>query len=283
MVGCKSGSLSLGLIACCAALGAHVSEASAGAGCACGLCSKSDAILASQSPINFRSSDLTLAPLAPLHFDYSTAADLGLVNNGSPEEESTVLSLAPLGSGVLSVGGTSYNLVNVHFHIGSEHTLNGEEFAMEMHMVHQDANGNLLVVGRWLELGEFNAALDPIFSNLPQSENVDSPFSVTDFDLTALLPDDLSTIRYSGSLTTSPFTEPVSWVFLTDVFELSESQISAFASLFPEGNRREVQDLNDRVVFTDNSSLIPGPAVFSAVSFGMLFATSRRRRVAAVG
>jgi carbonic anhydrase len=55
-------------------------------------------------------------------------------------------------------------------------------------------------------------------------------------------------------LTTPPFTEGVSWVELASPLYLSGSQIDAFKSLFPEGNTREVQDLNGRIVLTD----VPG-------------------------
>lgn len=255
------------------ALAALASHAAADGACSCAACRGLD----SQSPIDIQSEHLTFATLPELQFDYSTSANLGVVNNGSPGEFATILSLPSLGDGRLSLGGVDYNLVNIHFHVGSEHQLNGEEFDMEMHMVHQDANGNLLVVGRWIEAGAFNAALDPIFSNLPDEPNVGNPIGVSGFDLSALLPEELFSVRYSGSLTTPPFSEPVQWIVLTEVLELGLDQILAFEEIFPDGNFREPQPLNDRVVFTDDVRLVPTPATAALLAGGGLFAARRRR------
>ena len=66
-----------------------------------------------------------------------------------------------------------------------------------------------------------------------------------------LLPDELSSYRYAGSLTTPPFTEGVRWVVLAHRITLSKHQIHAFQELFEEGNSREVQPLNGRKVLSD--------------------------------
>jgi carbonic anhydrase len=58
-------------------------------------------------------------------------------------------------------------------------------------------------------------------------------------------------LRYSGSLTTSPFTEPVAWVVLKQPIQMSAEQIDAFHELFEEGNSREPQALNGRRVASD--------------------------------
>ena len=124
---------------------------------------------------------------------------------------------------------------------------------MEMHLVFSDAANNLLVVGRDIEQGLFkNQALAPIFSDLPQT--TEETLNIEHFNLNNLVPNYLGSFRYSGSLTTPPFTEGVSWVELASPLYLSGSQIDAFKSLFPEGNSREIQDLNGRIVLTD----VPG-------------------------
>jgi carbonic anhydrase len=133
---------------------------------------------------------------------------------------------------------------------------------MEMHLVFTDSASNLLVVGRGIGISERghdrgnDGALDPIFSNLPQ--NSEETRNIDHFDLNALLPHNLNSFRYSGSLTTSPYTEGVSWIELATPLLVSRSQVEAFESLFPHGNSREVQELNDRIVLTDVRGFVDG-------------------------
>ena len=79
--------------------------------------------------------------------------------------------------------------------------------------------------------------------------------------LADLLPDDLETIRYAGSLTTAPFTEGVSWLVCRSVRTVSQAQIDAhvaFVSTLPPGcadrpvaSARQIQDLVGRTIVTD--------------------------------
>jgi len=73
------------------------------------------------------------------------------------------------------------------------------------------------------------------------------------FNLRRLLPKNRESFRYGGSLTTPPFTEGVQWVVLAEPLEMSAQQIQAFEALFPQGNSREVQPLNNRIVVTDRA------------------------------
>src|SRR5438094_4212945 len=128
-----------------------------------------------------------------------------------------------------------YDLLQFHFHTASEHLLNGQQFDMELYMAHQAINGALLVVGRFIEIGLLdNPDLAPIFSNLPQ--NPGDHVSVSNFDLGTLLPSNLGSFRYDGSLTTPTFSEGVKWNVLLEPLELSQMQVDAFRALFPDGN-----------------------------------------------
>jgi carbonic anhydrase len=65
----------------------------------------------------------------------------------------------------------------------------------------------------------------------------------------------LFSARYTGSLTTPPYTTGVRWIVLTTPIELSPAQITAFRALFPEGNARAVQPLDGRAIETDAVAL----------------------------
>ena len=60
----------------------------------------------------------------------------------------------------LSVGDQNYELNQYHFHSPSEHTLEGNHFPMEMHMVHTASDGSLAVIGVFIEEGSHNPAFD---------------------------------------------------------------------------------------------------------------------------
>lgn len=210
-------------------------------------------LMEAQSPIDIRSNSTYYGNLPKLNFNLNSDTALTVINNGSPDHESTIRANVSPGEGTLLLSGHQWNLAQFHFHTPSEHLINGRASPMEMHLVFSDAANNLLVVGRDIEQGLFkNQALAPIFSDLPKT--TEETLNIEHFNLNNLLPDYLGSFRYSGSLTTPPFTEGVSWVELASPLYLSGSQINAFKSLFPEGNSREIQDLNGRIVLTD----VPG-------------------------
>lgn len=240
----------------------------------------------SQSPIDITSDTTLYTPdLPPLGFSYGTTT-LSVVNTGSPGEESTIRANVPEGAGSVTVSGVVYNLLQFHFHVESEHVINGQPGDMEMHLVHQDVNGNYLVVGRLIEMGAHNDPLDPIFSNLPPDSSAPT-LPVFNFDLESILPTASTTFRYSGSLTTSPYTEPVQWIITSEHLEMSQDQIDAFAAVFdgPHGNYRELQPLNGRTVQTDVAgfSTIPEPSTFTLLVAGLGLLLSQRRRTVQTG
>ena len=226
-----------------------------------------------QSPIDITSANTVYSVLPPLQFDYGNSVVLDVENTGSPGEEKTIRATVGAGTHSLSLSGVTYDLLQFHFHSEAEHAINGVRSEMEVHFVHQatDGSGKLLVVGQFIEVGAENAALAPIFSALPPTEA--SPhLTLAGFDLGALLPSDLSSFRYTGSLTTSPYTEGVSWNLLSSPTTMSHEQIDAFRTLFyePEGNTRPLQSLNGRVVLTDVEGFaVPEPGTWMLVFMGL--------------
>jgi carbonic anhydrase len=241
---------------------------------------KNLAAMEAQSPIDIRSDNTYFGKLPPLQFTLNTDTTLAVVNNGSPDVDKTAVraNVEP-GEGSLTLSGRDWSLAQFHFHTPSEHLLNGEANPMEMHLVFTNAD-DLLVVGRWVKEGEFNSALDPIFSHIPQT--TDDTLHVDHFNLNALLPDSLASFRYSGSLTTPPFSDGVSWVDLAEPLYMSHEQINAFSSMFPEGDARDVQALNGRIILTDLPGFVspaPEPETYLMLLAGLgliSFVCSRR-------
>lgn len=207
--------------------------------------------LTGQSPIDILSTSVTRVDgrLPRLRFEYAARTDLLVVNTGAPEEEATIRADVRAGDGTLRIGDDRYTLLQFHFHTPSEHTVNGEYFPLEMHLVHRKDDGSLAVVGILVRHGAHNRSLGAIFDDLPEEEHDER--DVHRFNLNRLVPHPGHTYRYSGSLTTPPFTEGVRWLVVTDPIEMSVEQIRNFTTLFPEGNSRLPQPLDGRSVWTD--------------------------------
>lgn len=163
---------------------------------------------------------------------------LSIVNNGH-----TIQVNCETGSGT-RIAGKSFGLLQFHFHHPSEHLLSGKAMEMECHFVHRSAEGQLAVLGVFIRTGRENAALKPIWANMPAHKGDPVRFDV-DIDPAAILPDDRAYFRYYGSLTTPPCSEGVLWTVFAQPVEASKEQIEQFAKLF-ENNARPSQDLNRR-------------------------------------
>lgn len=184
-----------------------------------------------QSPINL--SNAVSGMLSAPQLNYS--ASIGkVVDNGH------ALQWTPQESMGLTIDNTAYTLQQIHFHVPSEHLLNGISFPAEVHLVHKDKAGKLLVIGVFLKTGNANAFIDNMLSGLNASD-------ATKLHPLALLPKDKKVMRYSGSLTTPPCTEGVKWVVMQEVMTLSPEQFSALSEIH-KGNARPVQDHNARLV-----------------------------------
>lgn len=189
-----------------------------------------------QSPVDIPAS----TPLneSGIAFNYQPTA-VNILNNGH-----TIQVNYDEGS-LIEVDGTKYNLLQFHFHGPSEHTVNGQSYDMEMHLVHQNADGGLAVVGVLIKSGSENPAFAPMWDNLPAEEGGPEMVSGASVNASDLLPADRAYYRYNGSLTTPPCSEDVKWFMLSTPAELSEGQIDAFEAIMHDNNR-PVQPLNDR-------------------------------------
>ncbi|MET1255701.1 carbonic anhydrase family protein [Aliikangiella maris] len=148
-----------------------------------------------------------------------------------------------------------YRLDQFHFHVGSEHTIDGQRFPLEVHFVNKKFDHGTLVdasvIGIMIQEGATNQQLANIFSNLPDGHEAGAKLAS---NLTNLLPANRAAYNYRGSLTTPGCNEIVNWFVMATPITMSAEQIDAFKDLFKnaDGTRydtyRPVQPLNGRVI-----------------------------------
>jgi carbonic anhydrase len=172
-----------------------------------------------------------------LDFHYK-ASELHELNNGH-----TVQISHTTGCNV-ALNKHTYNLRQFHFHEPSEHHLDGIAFPMEMHLVHQDKTGHILVIAVMMEIGKEHPALKNIWDWLPDQigKETSVPIQVS---LREILPASTEHYSYSGSLTTPPCSEGVQWIVLTEPIKISEQSLKKFSAIIGD-NARPVQPLGNR-------------------------------------
>lgn len=147
----------------------------------------------------------------------------------------------------LRLDGAVYELVQFHFHTGSEHQVGSVTYPMEVHLVHRNPdNGALAVVGVLFETGAESPLLAQLEQDYPLLEN-DVRTNPRRFTVRDLLPSSPTYYRYGGSLTTPPCSEGVSWIVMKGRLKASTAQIAAMRERIHESNR-PVQPLNGRVI-----------------------------------
>ena len=199
---------------------------------------RSEEATSQQSPIDLTDDALP----APHDLDLQYApTPLAVVNDGY-----TIRVDCVPGSSLVT-GGRRFSLLQFHFHGKSEHTVNGEAAAMELHLVHQDSAGDLAVVGVLMTAGRHHEALQRIWRHMPAQAGEKRLVAEEAVNASELLPADLSYYSYTGSLTTPPYTEGVLWFVLSATVEISPEQIARFGAIHPQ-NARATQPLNGRTV-----------------------------------
>jgi carbonic anhydrase len=179
-------------------------------------------------------------PAEPLQFNYLPSSGT-VVNNGH------TVQVDVLGDNSLTVRGSSYKLVQFHFHHPSEERVNDRGFAMVAHLVHRNAEGQLAVVAVLLEPGEVNPLVNKVWTYMPldAGDRVRMPAEL--LNMNELLPKDQRYYQFMGSLTTPPCTENVLWMVLKSPMTVSREQLKLFSQLFPN-NARPSQPSYGRVV-----------------------------------
>ncbi|XP_068767074.1 carbonic anhydrase 15-like isoform X1 [Struthio camelus] len=163
----------------------------------------------------------------------------------------------------------TYRALQLHFHWGSlagngsEHTLDGRQFPMELHIVHVNVNyrtlgeakghpNGLAVLGFFFKASETaNSNYNTIVAGLRNvSHQGDFVDLASTFRLSTLLPsaEQLSKYyRYQGSLTTPDCSEVVVWTVFEEPVAIGQAQLTAFVNTvyFPAADSAPLKMTNN--------------------------------------
>lgn len=169
-----------------------------------------------QSPINL-TNQITLTEFKkPLkirwskHLEGSIAKDHGFSIRFSGDKRERI-----------SFDGLDFQIIQYHFHHKSEHWLDGKQFPLELHMVHQNCDvqgGGIAVLGVFID-----SEKKPRGSSRLVQKTSGSPLETNP---RRWLPSDVSHyFRYEGSLTTPGYDENVSWIVFPQPLLLPKADI----------------------------------------------------------
>ncbi|KGL98186.1 Carbonic anhydrase 4, partial [Charadrius vociferus] len=255
-----------------------------------------------QSPINIVTKnvihDKSLKPLNFEGYDVKGSSKWNIENNGHSGKYYqiiTVITSPKIGGGGL---GRKYKAIEFHLHWGaqdgkqylpgSEHSIDGEKQAMELHIVHiredvlditeaKTKGDGVAVLAFFIKVEEENKNYTTLINELENLEYKGQRVQIDPLPLSSLLPPEEELgkyYRYEGSLTTPDCHEGVIWTVFEKPIELSFSQISQFSTVRFDGdnsthmteNFRPVQFLNERKVYWSSAStLLPTAKVLMLV------------------
>lgn len=202
-----------------------------------------------QSPIDIKNTQPS--SIKPINFYYYKSLRIALKNTGYTVE----LDFAD-GNDIM-LGKTIYKLKQVHFHTPSEHTVDGQQYPIEIHFVHVSKSHRVAVIALFVEEGEENNKFKQIIRYFPKNKNDSDMFYHKNLNPAFLLPENRSYYKYTGSLTTPPCSEGVTWFVLKNSINLSNDQINTIRNSVGTNNR-PIQPTNNRNIRETNKE-IPKP------------------------
>ncbi|XP_026993567.1 carbonic anhydrase 4-like isoform X2 [Tachysurus fulvidraco] len=240
-----------------------------------------------QSPINIVTKKTKMdASLTAFKFTgYSELFTSNLKNNGQ-----TVFLDIPLGA-TLSGGNLSntYKAVQLDFHWGSssspgsEHTLDGDQYPMELHILHikdkyitvdealSDPTGQAILGFFFEESATENKEYRAFIAALTNVQDAESQTDL-DISLNKLILSETKLrdyYRYEGSQTIPGCSETAIWTMFKEPIPLSTTQLAAFFNLKSKDGKplvntfRPVQPRKGRVVYRSHSGAAESAVVFS--------------------
>ncbi len=119
-----------------------------------------------QSPVNIAEAAMQAGPALEFHYNPTAL---------SVDKFEHVVEVPYEAGSKLVVGSTDYQLESLQFHHKSEHTYLGQQYDMEVHLVHRSLAGEVAIVAVFLRGSTIgNALVDEVFSATPTATTVNA-------------------------------------------------------------------------------------------------------------
>ena len=191
-----------------------------------------------QSPIDIETQFAERGGVKAVMFNYAPGSVVLVNGNNTIQVNFT-------NNGSARFDGLEHKLVQMVFHAPSEEKIDGLATPMGAQLIHRAGDTRTAILAIRFKLGKENKALKSIFEKLPTNDAFNE--TVDNFNPADILPPNPAYFTYTGSLTTPPCTEGVSWYVMRQTVDISYKQLAAFKARY-KANARPVQPLNDRRV-----------------------------------
>lgn len=191
-----------------------------------------------QSPIIISYTKSSYLPA--LNFKYNNATGLLSITR-----KSFIMNVA--NGGELIDGNNKYTLQSIELHSPGGHRIHDTFYPLEIHLIHKNSKGDLLIVAIFANIGADNQAISDMIRSA-YSHDKSRQFTA---HLTSLLNNGQSYYSYAGSLPYPPCTENVQWRIIKAPVTISHEQLSTITK-FIARNTRLPQPVYIREVLENN-------------------------------
>lgn len=176
---------------------------------------------------------------SPIIISYTKSANLPALNfkydkaTGSLNITNKSFILEVTKGGTLIDGKNKYTLQSIELHSPSEHRIRDAVYPLEIHLIHKNSKGDLLIVAVFANIGTANQTIADMIKQA-YSNNKTGQFTA---DLTSLFNNTGSYYSYSGSLPYPPCTENAQWRIVKTPITISHEQLSAIVRFIGRNTR----------------------------------------------